>query len=81
MSFQYLRQRRKERQVWELQGEPGSGYLNGMPVPCVGEGARGLAAHVPVGAEERLAAGVVWASLTDEKEGSERGFSGRWGEG
>lgn len=36
MSFQYLRQRRKEGQVWELQGELGSGYLNGMPVPCVG---------------------------------------------
>lgn len=38
MSSQYLRQRRKEGQVWELQGEPGSGYLNGMPVPCVGGG-------------------------------------------
>lgn len=81
MSSQYLRQRRKQGQVWKLQGEPDSGCLNGMPVPCVGEGAQGLAAHVPVGAEEGLARGVVWASLTIEKEGSERCLSGRWGEG
>lgn len=76
MSSQYLRQTRKE-----LQGEPGSGYLNGMPVPCVGEGAQGLAAHVRVGAEEGLARGVVWASVTNEKDGSQRGLSGRWREG